>query len=75
MDNFCWFLFPLSVSYTLGCIVSGMSTFFSFIAYMLLVIISSTDILSAVGEKDQNESPEIIQLERTKYILNIVIHY
>lgn len=52
MDNFCWFLFLLSVSYIFGCIVSGMLIFFFFIVYMFLVIISSIDIFLVVGEKD-----------------------
>lgn len=61
MHNFGWFLFRLGVSYSVGCFVSGMSC--SLIAYMFLAINSRTDMSSAIGEKNQNQSPEMTQLK------------
>lgn len=61
MHNFGGFLFRLGVSYSVGCLVSGMSC--SLIAYMFLAIDSGTDMSSAVGKKNQNQSPEMTQLK------------
>jgi len=44
--------------------INRMTSFFSFIAYTPLAIISSTDMSPAVaGKKTENQSPEIVQLK------------
>lgn len=69
MHNFGWFLFRLGVSYSVGCLVSGMSC--SLIAYMFLAINRGT-MSSAVGEKNQNQSPEMTQLKVQNIFLTLL---